>query len=158
MIGALILATLVQAQGCPASVILPAELPVPLMTTGPLSSKTQVKGDMIVLRTSEDVLVDGVLVIPKGTEATGQVSDARATGGLGIGGRLSIAPLYLRVGGTVVRLSGVSRKKGTTGADTVAGLALTPIISGKNARIADGSPVPAQVMKPVTVCVAPAGS
>lgn len=155
MIGTLIAAALVQA--CPASVTLPAELQIPLVTTQKLSSKTQVKGDMIVLRTAEDVLVGDVVVIPKGTEATGQVSDARATGGLGIGGKLSITPLYLRVGGSVVRLSGSTRKQGKTGADTVAGLAFVPIVSGKSANIAEGAPVPAQVMKAVTVCPAPAG-
>jgi hypothetical protein len=138
-------------QACPA---LPAGLAVPLVTVDPLSSKKQATGDMVALRTAEDVVVDGVVVIPKGTDATGQISNAQATGGLGVNGKLAIAPLYLRVGAAVVRLTGATQKKGTTGADTVAGLYFVPIVSGKSANIPAGTALAAEVLKPVTLCPA----
>lgn len=159
MIGALLAPLLLAGasfQACPANASLPAGLEVPLVTVTPLTTKKQATGDMIALRTAEDVRIGDMLVIPKDTEATGQVALARATGGLGINGRLTIVPLYLRVGGSVVRLTGATQQKHRVGADTVAGLYLTPIISGRSAVIRPGTPLPAEVLKPVTVCVAPA--
>ena len=60
------------------------------VTTEKLSSKTASEGDRIALRVDEDVRVDGVVVIPKGALVRGSVSDAKAAGRMGRGGKLNI--------------------------------------------------------------------
>jgi hypothetical protein len=152
--GAFIVAMLAAGDGavsCPPAT-LAAGTAITLVTTAPLSSKISVKGDLVTLRTAEDVRLDDQIVIPKGTEATGQISDARATGGLGMGGRLAVRPLYLKVGNTVVRLSGTAQKNGGAPAGTVIGVAiLTPVISGRSALIPAETPIAAVVEKAVQI-------
>lgn len=133
------------AASCPAQVTLAEGLEIPLVIVSPLSSKTSVKGDMVALQTSEDVRVDGVIVIAKGTAASGQVSDARAKGGMGMTGRISVSPLYLRVGDDVVRLIGATSAHANVDAATVAGVWLLPSASGRSATIAAGTQLPARV-------------
>ena len=62
------------------------------MTAKVLSSKTNVKGGMVARSTAADVVVFGHIVIPKGTAATGQITEAQAKGAMGMSGRLAIAP------------------------------------------------------------------
>lgn len=127
---------------------------VPLATSAPLSSKTQVKGDMVALVTTEDVVADDVVVIPKGTAATGQVIDARAKGGLGVSGRLVVRPLYLQVGDRTIRLSGGAQDSANVSAGQVAGMALlSPVFSGRSANIPAGTPMPAMVEKTIVLAV-----
>ncbi len=131
-----------------------ADIEVPLETTAPLSSKTSVKGDLIAMRTTRDVLVDGRVIIPKGTPAAGQVSDARAKGALGMSGKLLVQPLYLTIGNTTVRLDGTTANKGTVSAGAVIGMAvLSPGFSGRSATIPAGTPLTAFVSRSTVVTI-----
>lgn len=125
---------------------------VALATNEALSSKTHVKGAIVALVTTEDVQADGVVAIPRGTAATGQVIDARATGGLGTAGRLVVRPLYLRLGQRTVRLAGAASDKASVSVGGVAGMVfLTPIFSGRSAAIPAGTAMPAIVEKTVVL-------
>ena len=127
---------------------------VPLETTVALSSKTHAKGDTVALRTMADVSIGGVVVIPAGTEATGQVEESRGTGGMGTNGRLVIRPLYLRLSDRIVRLTGALTNTGKTKADTVIGMVLlTPLISGRSAVLPAGTAVGGIVEKTVEIGV-----
>ena len=127
---------------------------VPLATSKELSSKANVKGDVVDLVTTSDVLADGVVVIPKGTAATGQVIDARAKGGLGMSGKLVVRPLYLQIGSRTVRLAGDTADRGSISAGQVVGMILlTPIFSGRSATIPAGTALRAIVEKTVTLVV-----
>lgn len=137
---------------CPV-VTLPKGHPVPLVTDIALSSKTHVKGAMVPLRTASDVKVDGVIVIPAATEVAGQISDARATGGLGVSGRLAVRPLYLRVGKSLVRLAGATGDEASVGVGGVIGLAFVPAVSGRSASIPAGSALTSTVAKDVALSV-----
>jgi hypothetical protein len=151
--GAFLIAMLAAGEGatCPP-ITLPAGVAITLVTTAPLSSKTSVKGDIVPLRTVDDVQVDGHIVIARGTEAIGQISDARSTGGLGVGGLLAIRPLYLKTATSIVRLTGATTTRGGAPAGTVVGLAvLTPVISGRSATVPTGSAIPAVVEKSVVL-------
>ncbi len=134
-----------------ARVTLPAGLEVPLVTAQELSTRKQVKGDIVALRTSADVRVGDVLVIPAGTPAFGQVVDARARGAMGMPGRLAVRPLYLTVAGRTVRLAGVMAEKAEVEAHNVLGVLLFVGVQGKQAKIAEGSPLRAEVDKSVTL-------
>jgi hypothetical protein len=136
-----------------APVVLHIGTPVPLVTTTPLSSKTNVKGDVVPLRTADDVIIDGVIAIPKGTDATGQVVDARAKGAMGMSGKLLIRPLYLHVGNTVVRLAGQAADSASVSAGAVIGTVALGMaaFTGRSANIPAGTPLSAVVEKTVTL-------
>lgn len=126
--------------------------PVSLVTAQPLSSKIQVKGELVALLTAEDVVIDGLVAIPKGTAATGQVSDARMKGAMGMGGRLTLRPLYLRLGNQTVRLTGSTDDSGGVQPGAVIGTALVgPFFTGKSAVIPEGSSLQSYVAKMVVV-------
>ncbi len=136
------------------TVTLYANIEVPLETTAPLSSKTSVKGDLVVMRTSADVLIDGRVIIPKGTPAAAQVSDSRAKGALGMSGKLLVQPLYLTIGSTIVRLEGNTANKGTVSAGAVIGMAvLSPGFSGRSATIPAGTRLTAFVARSADVTI-----
>lgn len=154
----LLLSAMASAQAADRATTLHLGTSVPLVTTVALSSRTSAKGDLVPLRTSADVLVDGVVVIPAGTEATGQVEESRGTGGFGTNGRLAIRPLYLRTKSGLIRLAGVAAKSGRTRADTVVGMMLlTPMVSGRSASMPVGTAVDAIVEKTVRLEASPAG-
>lgn len=147
----------VPAFGAPADrqLTLEAGTAVPLTTTADLSSNTVVKGSVIQFRVAADVVVDGTVVIAKDTDAVGQVIDARDRGMAGMSGKLSIRPLYLRVRGAVVRLTGAIDRNMGMSAGGAASIVLNPFFfTGHTARIPAGTAVPAQVEKTVTVTIA----
>ena len=140
------------AAACSTQATLPAGLAIPLVTVETMSSKTAHKGDMVDLLTAADVVVDGKVVIAKGSAARGQVADAQSTGGLGVGGRLVVRPLYLSVGDTTVRLSGSTIDSHDTPLGTVIGIAtISPLFSGRSATITAQTPVAATVEKAVAI-------
>ena len=135
-------------------VSLSADTEVRLETVVALSSKTSVKGDLVALRTTQDLVVDGKVIVPKGAAATGQVSDARAKGALGMSGRLIIQPLYMTVGSTTVRLLGNASNRGSVTAGAVVGMVvLTPGFTGRSATIPAGTSLVAYVARATIVSV-----
>jgi hypothetical protein len=137
-----------------ATATLPMGAEVPLLTATELSSKTSAKGDFVTLRTAADVLVDGHVVIAAGTEATAEVTDARAKGAFGMSGKLAIRPLYLRLGDTTVRLTGALADKGTIEPGAVVGMVLlTPGFTGRSAVIPMGTRILSYVDRPVELPV-----
>jgi len=150
-IGTAALLALAPACATPVTLVLGTE--VKLATTEPLSSKSNVKGDLVPLRVTEDVLVDGKIVIPAGTAAVGQIVDARAKGAMGMNGRLVLRPLYLQINGRTVRLTGVEQEKGSVSAGAVIGMVTlgTAAFTGRSASIPIGTPVTAAVEKDAMV-------
>ena len=131
-----------------ATIILPMGTDVRLATAQPLSSKTNVKGDLVQLTVAADVRIGDQVVIPAGTVAVGQISDARAQGAMGMSGRLVIRPLYLQVHGRTVRLTGSEREKRSVEAGAVIGMAvLGPAFTGRSANIPAGTLVLAMTEK-----------
>ena len=69
-------------------------------------------GDRFHLETSEPVMVQGVNVIPVGSPAVGEITDARNKGMWGKSGHLAARVLYVTVNGRQIRLSGAFDDKG----------------------------------------------
>ncbi len=137
-----------------AIIELPALTPIPLQTVNDLTSKKALKGEQVSLSVAADVAIDGMLVIPKGTQAVGRIAFAQDTGAFGQSGKLRIEPLYLQISGVTVRLQGALFKKGTVTAGAAAGLVvLTPGMTGRSAKLPAGTPVDAEVMRSVTLPV-----
>ncbi|HYI40522.1 MAG TPA: hypothetical protein VE053_09415 [Allosphingosinicella sp.] len=118
---------------------------VSMQTVQPLSSKRALQGQRFDLEVSEEVRVNGMLVIPKGARGVGEVSRVVEKGMMGKAGKLEVRVMYVEVGGTRIRLDGKARDKGASGAAGVVlaapliGLTGAAFVKGKSAVIPAGS-------------------
>ena len=118
-------------------------------------------GHRFQLEVADPVVVNGRVVIPAGSPATGEVTDVRNKGMWGKSGRINARVLYVRVGDRQIRLTGQFDDKGTTGtAGVVGAIAFVPVagffVTGTSARVPLGAPVSAFIDEdvPVTFAVA----
>ena len=115
------------------------------VTTEKLSSKTASEGDRVSLRVDEDVKVDGVVVIAKGAMVRGQISEAKAAGRMGRGGKLNLRiESTTLVDGQRINVRSTKAKSGDDATGTT--VALTVLFGpigllkkGKDAEIAEGA-------------------
>ncbi len=149
LIAVLLVPRLAAAQA--PGVTVPIGTPVALATTVELSSKSNVKGDMVPLRVEEDVVVAGRVVLPRGSDAMGQIADARAKGAMGMSGQLLVRPLYARIGDRIVRLSGRAADRASVTAGAIIGTVALgmPVFTGRSASIPAGTRLPAVVERTV---------
>lgn len=127
------------------------------VTTEDKASKV---GDRPRLEVSENVVVDGVTVIPKGTPVTGELTAVRNKGMWGKSGRIEGRVLNMSLNGRTVRMSGAFDDKGVTGtAGVVAAVALVPVVgffvTGTSARIPAGGQISAYIDEDIVFTVAP---
>jgi len=135
--------------GAPAmtSAILRVGTEVPLRLVEELTTKGKKLrvGDRFHLETSEPVMVQGVNVIPVGSPAMGEITDARNKGMWGKSGHLSARILYVTVNGRQIRLSGAFDDKGVAGgvgAVAVSAIVFAPagfFMTGTSARVPAGT-------------------
>lgn len=120
-------------------------------------------GQRIQLEVASNVESHGVVVIPAGTPAVGELTEVRNKGMWGKSGYISARVLSLRLGDRQIRLSGTFDDKGVTGtAGVVGAVAFVPIAgfftTGTSAKIPTGSPVKAFLEEDIlfrTVAVQP---
>ena len=107
-----------------------------------ISSATAHAGDVVELRVSENVIVDGLVVIPNGAAATGVVTEAETKKRLGHGGKLAfnINVVHLKNNEKVA----VRSFQESSGANSAAG-AILPLASGKDVVYAQGADYTAYV-------------
>lgn len=84
--------------------VLPAKTPVYLRFKSTVGSKLSKSGDAFAYTLSEDVLVDGIVVLAAGTAGTGKIVHAKKGGGSGSGGELVLSPGSLELGEESIRL------------------------------------------------------
>jgi hypothetical protein len=96
-------------------IVLEDDTPVHLVLSENLSSASATTGQTIAFEVSEDVLVDGLLVVPRGSLAWGTVTEAQAKRRLGRAGHLDVNIDKVRLAdGEKVLLSATSHAKGGT--------------------------------------------
>lgn len=130
-----------------ANAILRVGTEVPLRLVEELTTKGKKLrvGDRFHLETSEPVMVQGVNVIPVGSPAVGEITDARNKGMWGKSGHLAARILYVTVNGRQIRLSGAFDDKGVAGgvgAVAVSALVFLPagfFMTGTSARVPAGT-------------------
>lgn len=125
------------------------------VTTEDKASKV---GDRPRLEVAEDVVVDGVTVIPRGTPVTGELTAVRNKGMWGKSGKIEGRVLNMSLNGRTVRMSGSFDDKGVTGtAGVVAAVALIPVVgffvTGTSARIPANGEISAFLDEDVTLAV-----
>ena len=158
----------VQAQTTPVSTAatttgtLRAGTSVPLKMAEGLTTKgKKLKvGQRFQLETAEAITIDGNVVIPAGSPATGEITEVRNKGMWGKSGRINGRVLYLRANGRQIRMTGLIDDKGKTGtAGVVGAVALLPVagffMTGTSADIALGAPVHGFIDEDVSVAVIP---
>ena len=153
-----------QANQTPAPVVQaapPAPIAAPAMTSAILRVGTEVPlrlsqelttqgkklrvGDRFHLETSEPVMIQGVNVIPVGSPAMGEITDARNKGMWGKSGHLAARILYVTVNGRQIRLSGAFDDKGVAGgvgAVAVSAIVFLPagfFMTGTSAKVPAGT-------------------
>ena len=134
---------------------------VPLVLSEELSTKNkQLKtGQRFQMEVSAAVLVQGVVVIPSGSPAVGEITEVRNKGMWGKSGHFSARVLYVIVNGRQIRLSGSFEKKGTSGgvgAVAVSAIVFAPagfFMTGKSAILPIGTPVKAFVDEDVPLAM-----
>ena len=136
--------------------VVPLRLSEELTTKG---KKLRV-GDRFHLETSEPIIVQGVNVIPVGSPAVGEITDARNKGMWGKSGHLAARILYVTVNGRQIRLSGAFDDKGVAGgvgAVAVSTLIFLPagfFMTGTSARLPIGTIVKGFVDEDVPLAMA----
>jgi hypothetical protein len=119
---------------------------VPMRTIEPLRSKGAYQGQRFALEVSEDVRVDGLVVIPKGARGAGEVSRIVVRGVMGKPAKLEVRVLFVETGGARIRLDGKAKDRGASGAAPVVLAApligvSAAIFTGKGASIPAGAAI-----------------
>lgn len=122
------------------------------------NDKTVREGNHFRMEVAEPVMLGGLVVIPAGSPATGEIVDIRRKGMWGKSGRITARVLNVRVGDRLIRLTGSFDDKGTTGtAGVVASVAFVPIagffLTGTSAKIPAGAGVKAFLDEDVAIAV-----
>jgi len=132
-----------------AGPVLKAGTPVLTRTLDSLSSRDARQGDRFRIAVVQDVLVDGLLVIPAGTTGYGEVRGVVEKGMMGKSGKLEIVPLFVEVAGARIALDGAAAGKGESSlAPLVLGVHVFPafgFVSGTHAAIPAGTDLPARI-------------
>ena len=138
---------------------------VPLRLSEELTTKGKKLrvGHRFHLQTSEAVMVNGVTVIPVGSQAVGEIISVRNKGMWGKSGHFGARLLYVTVNGRQIRLSGAFDDKGVAGgvaAALVSGIVFLPagfFMTGTSAIVPAGTIVKAFVDEdvPLAMPVAP---
>jgi len=133
--------------------------PIKLRLTRNLSSGSDRKGDTVDFEVTEDVVVDGVVVIPRGGIAWATITEAQPKRRMGRGGKLDVNIDSVRLkDGERVPLRAVREDKGgghvgaMTGAMVATGIVFFPaaplflFMHGKDINIPKGTEITAYVM------------
>jgi len=119
--------------------------------TKELSSKKSHVGDAVPLRLVENLIVNGVVVAPAGSEVKGVVTKARKAGGLGRGGKLEFQIVSVKaINGVEIPLQYTKGEHGAGDGGAVAVVAFVSIVGGifmkgKNVVYNEGLKFDAQV-------------
>ena len=130
-----------------------------VVTTEPISSKSASQGQRVALTVDENVLVNGQLVIAKGTPVRAEVGEVKGAGMLGKAGKLSLRiESTSAVDGHKVPLRGnkTSEGKGRAGTMVAVAVLVSPVgllIKGKNVTYPEGTRLSVYTDEVVSVTV-----
>jgi hypothetical protein len=133
------------AQG--TEVVIPDGTEFSVTTVEAISSKTATEGDPLSFKVTEDVKINGHVVIPEGTLVKGVVSNAKKAGMMGKGGNLAIRiESTTTVDNQKLKLRSSKGKEGDDKTGTTVALVvlfgpLGFLKHGKNAQIKQGTQI-----------------
>ncbi|KXB89569.1 hypothetical protein [Veillonella sp. DNF00869] len=110
---------------------IPKDTPITLELTQPISSKKSKKNTSFVLRTVDNLILNGTIIIPKGEEVRGKVIDSHGNGMFGRGGRLIIdIPSIKTLNNVTIPLNGYVNGYGSDDTGAVAVTAVVSLVGG----------------------------
>jgi hypothetical protein len=115
---------------------LPNGTPIQVKLAKAISSATAKVGEVVEFEVSQEVLVDGIRVIPIGARASGTVTEAEPKKRMGHGGKLTLAISFVRLANN--EKAAVRSFLETTGANSAAGSVL-PLAHGKDVVFTEGT-------------------
>ena len=147
----------------PVATVLRTGTPVVLRLAEGISTKEKAAktNDRVRMEVAEAVTVGGVVVIPVGSPAVGELTDVRNKGMWGKSGRIVGRALTVNANGRTIRLSGTFDTKGgagTAGAVAVSAIVFLPagfFMTGKSAELPAGSTVRAFIDEDVPLSIVP---
>lgn len=136
-------AVAIAAEPVTPAFLLRRDTPIHFMVVSEVTTKTHLAGHRFKLRVDKPVIIDGVVAIPVGATAWGEVLAAKKSGNVGKAGSLEAKLLYVESGGIQIPVSGTNSAKGAgRGGETALGIfALGPFglfAKGNNATIKAG--------------------
>lgn len=141
--------------------VLRAGTPVQLQMMEEITTKKKAAkvGQRFMLEVTASVEVNGVVVVPAGTPAWGEIVSVRNKGMWGKSGHLEAKLLFARVNGRQIRLTGSFDDKGKTGtAGVIGAVALLPVagffLSGTSAVLPKSLPVGGFIDEDVPLAIA----
>lgn len=140
--------------------MLPSNTEIFLALDNELTSKKAKVGDAVSFRVARDVMLGQVVVIPRGTPATGKVTFRSGKGVFGKSAKMDFSIDTLDLGGRIVALSATHRIAGdgntgaTVGAVVAAGVIGGLLVTGRSAVAAAGSEWKAMTKEPIAVSLA----
>lgn len=140
--------------------MLPSNTEVYLALDNELTSKKAKVGDAVSLRVARDVMLGQVVVIPRGTPATGKVTFRTGKGVFGKSAKMDFVIDTLNLGGRNVALSANHRIAGdgntgaTVGAVVAAGVIGGLLVTGRSAIAPAGSEWKAMTKEPIAISIA----
>ena len=131
-----------------SNAVLRAGTPIQLRMMEEVTTKKKVArvGQRFELEVAAPIEVNGVVVIPSGTPAWGEITEVRNKGMWGKSGHLTARLLFIRANGRQIRLTGAFDDKGVTGtAGVVGAVAFVPVagffLTGTSAVLPKGAAV-----------------
>jgi hypothetical protein len=128
-------------------VVIPDGAEISAVTADTISSKTAHEDDPVTFKVDEDLIVDGIVVIAKGTIIKGVVSNSKKSGFFGRGGQLNVrVESTTTVDGQKLKLRAAKGKEGSDKTGTTVALVvlfgpLGFLKKGKNAEIKEGTKI-----------------
>lgn len=124
--------------------VLPANTRIELEMVDAVSSKTNKPGDTFKLRVTSPVAINGIVLVPTGTAAIGQVVHAAKAGIGGKAGELILAARYLEMPQGQIKLRSTFGASGENHTDDalVLGIAfgvIGMVVKGKDLELSSGS-------------------
>ena len=129
------------------SIVIPDGTEISAVTTETLSSKTAQEDDPITFKVDQDVVIDGDVVIAKGTIIKGVVTNAKKSGFFGRGGELNVRVESTEtVDKQKLKVRAAKGKEGQNKTGTTVALVvlfgpLGFLKKGKNAEIKEGTQI-----------------
>jgi hypothetical protein len=130
------------ASGLAKILILPDSTPIRMNLDKAISSADAKVGDDVSLEVSEEVIVDGLLIVQKGASAMGVINEAEPKKALGRGGKLGVLVRSVRLANNdqaVLRSGGEGK-----GSSSTAGVVI-PVMRGKDITFPKGMEITAYV-------------
>lgn len=136
-------------------ITIPRDTPVSLMAINEVSTAKAVAGTRFKLRVNEAITINGKIIVPVGTPASGEVLSAQDSGGLGKSGVMSAKLLHISLGDVEIPLEGDKNAKGTGAGSAGVAVIFAGVAGlfhrGNNAKIKAGELLSGFVREDVTL-------